>query len=167
MRRKEREVTDTGDISAVLEEAQVLHLGFNDNGHVYVVPVNFGWEQSGDGAYTLYVHGAKAGRKYGLIAGAGGKVAVGFELDARAKYVPSPGEDACHSTSRYASIVGEGTLSEVTDNAGRDRGMRAILRHVGHPAPGEAKFHEASLAQVAVMRLDVSELSCKINSPQE
>lgn len=37
MRRKEREVTDIDEIKTVIDSCFALHLGINDNGHIYIV----------------------------------------------------------------------------------------------------------------------------------
>ena len=62
MRRKDREITDPGEIRAIVERAKVLHLGLNGEERPYVVPLHYGveWEE---GLPVFYVHGAKEGRK--------------------------------------------------------------------------------------------------------
>ena len=62
MRRQDRKVTDPVLIEACMKESICLHVGFNDEGEVYILPVNFGYVIE-DGRYTLYFHGASAGRK--------------------------------------------------------------------------------------------------------
>ena len=66
MRRKDREITDPGEIRAIVERAKVLHLGLNGEERPYVVPLHYGveWEE---GLPVFYVHGAKEGRKLALL----------------------------------------------------------------------------------------------------
>ena len=66
MRRRDREVTDAEAIELFISKQQVIRIGFYDNGEVYIVPVNYGYELN-DGAYTFYFHGAKAGHKIDSI----------------------------------------------------------------------------------------------------
>ena len=43
MRRNDREVTEETEIRKVLDECKIVHLGFQDGGRVFVVPVNYGY----------------------------------------------------------------------------------------------------------------------------
>lgn len=66
MRRQDREVTDSARIREIISSCSVCRLGFCDGDEVYIVPLNFGYEEV-DGKYVFYFHGAKAGRKAELI----------------------------------------------------------------------------------------------------
>ena len=44
MRRKDREVTDTGEILKTVDKAKILHLGLFDGAYPYVVPLHYGYE---------------------------------------------------------------------------------------------------------------------------
>ncbi len=76
MRRSDRLVTDRDTIEMFLDEAKVIHLGLEDDGEIYVVPLNYGWEWKGE-TLMLYCHSAREGRKIDLI-GKGAK--VGFSV---------------------------------------------------------------------------------------
>ncbi len=65
MRRNDREITDETAVRQFISGEKILRVGFNDNGEVYIVPVNYGYSEA-DGRYTFYFHGAAAGRKYEL-----------------------------------------------------------------------------------------------------
>ena len=105
MRRHEREVTDIQEINEVLEKSFVLHVGFNDEGRVYIVPVNFGFEEK-DKNYVLYFHGARDGRKFNLISAGG---IAGFECET--DFELKAGKTACDYSAYYSSIIGEGICS--------------------------------------------------------
>lgn len=47
MRRNDREVTEETEIRKVLDECKIVHLGFQDGGRVFVVPVNYGYSYEG------------------------------------------------------------------------------------------------------------------------
>ena len=66
MRRKDREVTDFMQIENIISRCTCCRIGFYDDGEVYIVPLNFGYEAKGD-TYILYFHAAKEGRKIDLI----------------------------------------------------------------------------------------------------
>jgi uncharacterized protein len=153
MRRKEREVTDSGEIIKVLDTCFSLHVGFNDNGHIYIVPVNFGYTKT-DGKYTFYFHGAKDGRKYGLIRKGG---LVGFECDSDGEI--GTGESACNYTAFYASVVGEGIVSEIENKDEKRNALNGIMKKATGKDPWT--FPDIMLNKVGVFKIDVSELTCK------
>ncbi len=66
MTRREREVTDINEIIKILDNAKVLHLGLVDGDEPYVVPMNYGYIME-NGKLTIYLHGAKRGRKIDVM----------------------------------------------------------------------------------------------------
>ena len=48
MRRKDREVTYRELISGMLDMTEILHIAVKSEPFPYIVPVNFGYEWSGD-----------------------------------------------------------------------------------------------------------------------
>lgn len=81
MRRKDREITDISKIYNIITKCHCCRVGFNDDGEVYIVPLNFGFVPCDDGD-TFYFHGANEGRKINLIEK---NPCVGFELDTNYK----------------------------------------------------------------------------------
>ena len=43
MRRKDREVTDIGEIENIIEKAKIVHVGMVDGNAPYVVPMQYGY----------------------------------------------------------------------------------------------------------------------------
>ena len=76
MRRRDREITDNEKIKEIIKACDCCRLGLNDNGKVYIVPLNFGFTEE-NGNYTFYFHGARTGRKLDIIKQ---NNCVGFEL---------------------------------------------------------------------------------------
>ena len=110
MRRKDREVTDPIKIADVINRCACCRIGFYDDGEVYIVPLNFGYAIK-DNSYTFYFHGAKEGRKIGLIYK---NPKVGFEMDTNhAVYAHGGSETACDYTARFQSVIGNGIMSIV------------------------------------------------------
>ena len=58
MRRSDREITDADRITEIIEECKIMRIGFNDNEEVYIVPLNYGHEET-DGKHYFYFHGQK------------------------------------------------------------------------------------------------------------
>ena len=66
MRRKDREVTDFDTIVKIIDECEIIRIGLADGDFPYIVPLNFAYIVK-DRQIDFYVHGAMAGRKYGLM----------------------------------------------------------------------------------------------------
>ena len=153
MRRKDREITDPAKIQEIIDHCTCCRVGFNDGGEVYIVPVSFGYEKQGD-AYTLYFHGATAGRKFEL---AQARPNVGFEMDTN--YQLTTADTACNFSARFQSIIGTGRLSLVEDFHEKAKGLnRVMLRASGK---SDWEFTEKMLHSVAIFKLEVTSLSCK------
>ncbi len=60
MRRKDREIT------RLFHRVIASGFGFNDDGQVYIVPLNYGYFVEAD-TYIFYFHGAREERKIELI----------------------------------------------------------------------------------------------------
>ena len=95
MRRNDREVTEETEIRKVLDECKIVHLGFQDGGRVFVVPVNYGYTYE-EGKLTVYFHGADAGLKREL---AESNPVIGFEIDNGGAM--GRAEKACDYTEYY------------------------------------------------------------------
>lgn len=148
MRRAERAITDHAGIEAVLTEATVLHLGLVDDAVAYVVPMNFGWA---DGA--VWLHSAAAGRKFRLLS-AGPRVSFTVVAEASLRR----GDTACRHSMAYRSVMGTGRAVVVGDDAGKRRGLTAIMAKVG---PGPWDFPDEILRRTAVVRIAVDDLTGK------
>ncbi|MGN0739480.1 MAG: pyridoxamine 5'-phosphate oxidase family protein [Treponema sp.] len=153
MRRHEREVTDTQEINEVLEKSFVLHIGFNDNSRVYVVPVNFGYEEK-DGNYFLYFHGARDGRKFALISSAGN---VGFECET--DFELKAGKTACDYSAYYASIIGEGIVSEIAGLNEKKSALNLIMKKA--TGKSDWDYPDVMLEKTGVFKIKVTDMCCK------
>ncbi len=151
MRRRDREITDAREIARIMELCQVVSVAFAGE-TPYVVPVNFGFAME-DGAFCLYIHGAREGEKLRRMA-----------LDPRAAFAMYTEEtlleagSACGYTMDFLSVCGSGTLEALSGEEKR----YGITRIMAHYAPGKAfAFEEKMLEAVTVLRLRVSEISGK------
>lgn len=155
MRRKEREVTDIKKLEKIIDACHICRVGFACKGHVYIVPVNFGYVCEG-GAYTFYFHGAKEGRKMELIKES---PMAGFEMDTG--YELKTAAAACGYSAYFQSIVGQGKVSVVEDAEEKRKGLRAVMEHAS--GNGEWEFQDQMLEAVCVWKLAVTELAGKEN----
>ena len=154
MRRKDRQITDTAAISHVIDSCDVCRIAISDGEIPYIVPMNFGYTFE-EGVLTLYLHGASEGRKIDLIRAAGGWAA--FEMDTDHDLVS--GEVACDYSFRYHSVIGGGVITFAATSEEKEAGLRQILRHYG--GSDDLPMQKAFLAQTCVMKMTVTEYSCK------
>ena len=120
MRRRDRAVTSPTEIVEIMSRCEVLHLAIAAQPAPYLLPVNFGMEPDG---MTLYVHGAMEGTKYDLLAK---NDQVGFEMECTSGLVLDEASHSC--TMNYESVMGWGTVSEVTDLDGKLHALDCIMR---------------------------------------
>lgn len=153
MRRKDREITDMAKIKEIIGRCDCCRIGFNDNGTVYIVPVNFGFMEN-QGGFTFYFHGASKGRKAEL---AKDKPKVGFELDTNYQLIES--EVACGYSARYQSVIGNGQLEIAEGAEEKKKGLNVIMEHV--TGKNDWPFDDKAVNSVTVFKLTVTDLSCK------
>lgn len=122
MMRREREITDHGQITAILDQGKVVHLGLCEDGWPYVVPMNYGWTET-DGRLRLYVHGAREGYKYAVLA-KNPRVAFSVETE----IIPFGGELPCQYGTGYACVMGRGTARDVTDVEEKKQALTILMK---------------------------------------
>lgn len=155
MRRKDREITEISKIQEVMEACTCLHLGLNDQGRVYVVPLNFGYELVDD-QFTLFFHGATEGRKTEVIRN---NPCVGFEMETG--YQLQPNAAACNYSAAFQSVIGEGTVEILTDPEEKRHALNKIMYH--NTGREQWDFPEIMIKKTNVFRLAVERLTCKIH----
>lgn len=153
MRRKDREITDSLKIADIISRCTCCRIGFNDDGGVYIVPLNFGYEVR-DNTYVLYFHGAKEGRKLDLIRK---NPQVGFEMDT--DYALNEADIACGYSARFQSIIGNGVVSMVSEPEEKRLGLSLLMEH--NTGKRDWDFNDKKLNAVAVFKLTVTKMSCK------
>ncbi len=152
MTRREREVTDIDKIKEILDKSKVLHLGLVDGDEAYVVPMNYGYTLE-DGKLTLWLHGAKRGRKLDLIRA---NHKVFFEMECGIQ--PFEGEIACKYGIEYSSIMGRGKAEIIEDIEIK----KAALSYLMKTQTGkDFEFEDKMAAVVSIIRIDVSEFTAK------
>ncbi len=153
MRRKDREVTDFMKIENIISRCTCCRIGFYDDGEVYIVPLNFGYEAKGD-TYTFYFHGAQEGRKIDLIQN---NPVVGFEMDTN--YALNEADIACGYSARFQSVIGTGVVSIVSEINEKRRGLSLLMEH--NTGKRNWDFNENMFNAVTVFKLEVTKMSCK------
>ena len=153
MRRKDREVTDTGTILHIADQAGILRLSLFDDEYPYIVPLHYGYSFE-NGQLFFYMHSAKEGRKLELIK-ANPRVCI--ELDCDTKLI-SGGENPCEYGSSYASIIGRGTAEIVSDEEEKIKGLTLLMQNqTGRYFEIDSKM----AASVDIIKVTVTEYTAK------
>ena len=154
MRRRDREITDNEKIKEIIKACDCCRLGLNDNGKVYIVPVNFGFTEENE-KYTFYFHGAKTGRKLDIIKQ---NNYAGFEFDTNHE-IYTKGDKACDYTARFQSIIGNGKITIIENSNEKMKALLELMKH--NTGKSEWEFDERMIKAVTVFKLEVEEMSCK------
>ena len=153
MRRKELAVTEPEKIDAIITSCDCFRLAFADGTHPYIVPLSFGYERQGT-VQRFYFHSAGAGRKVTLCRTLG---YAGFELDNNRRLKPQ--DTACGYSMAYQSVVGEGTLRELTDSGEKTRALQCVMKQ--YSGRDDWEMPSAAVEKTCVFCLTVTELSAK------
>ncbi len=154
MRRKDRELTESSEIRAVLEKADVCHLAMSDNNVPYLVTMNFGL--SSDKNIILYFHSAHEGKKIDILK-RNNLVCFGADIDH--ELLMSETGTSCGCSMRYSSVVGTGSVSFITERSEKYEAMEAIMKHYSQKA--SHVFAEEMMDRTTILRLDVKEIAGK------
>lgn len=124
MRRAEKEVKDLEQLEEILRDCNTVRIGTQDAEGMFIVPVNYGYDLT-EGQLTLYLHSAREGRKAAAFRRGG---AVAFEMDCGHQLMTA--EQACSYSCAYRSIMGSGTIRELTEPQEKYEALNAIMRHM-------------------------------------
>jgi len=124
MRRKDREVTDTGQIELILDGCKTCHLAMVDDGQPYVVPLSYAYTLE-DGVISLYFHSAKDGRKIGALRE---NNAVCFEISIEGEPIFTA-EAPCDSGFYYSSVIGFGSAEFIDNIDGKRSALSYLMKH--------------------------------------
>ena len=152
MTRREQQVTDINEIIEILEKSKVVHVGMIDGDEPYVVPMNYGYVLE-DGKLTIYLHGAKRGRKIDAIK-ANPKVFYEMCCD----ITPFEGEVACKYGITYASIMGRGLATLVEDVEEKKQALSILMKT---QTGKDFQFEDKLTTVVSIIKIDTLEFTAK------
>lgn len=150
--RREREVTDINEIFGILDRAKIVHVGMIDGNMPYVVPMNYGYVMENN-VLTLYLHGARSGRKLDIIR-SNPNVFVEIDTD----IIPFEGELACQYGVSYSSVMGKGTAEIIDDVDEKKRGLSVLMKT---QTGKDFEFTEKMANVVSVIKVKVSDFTAK------
>ena len=152
MTKRERQVTDEEQITAILDAGKVLHLGLSVNDEPYVVPMNYGYVREGE-KLVVYLHSAVRGKKLDMIRE---NPKVFFEICCDLQ--PFDSVKPCQYGMAYSSVMGKGTARIVEDVEEKMAAMTALMKT---QTGKDFSFNERLVSIVAVIRIDVEEYTAK------
>lgn len=150
--KREREVTDPGEILEILDKSKVVHIAMVDGDEPYLVPLNYGYTME-DGKLTLYVHGAVKGRKIDVLR-VNPKVFFSMECDVES----FEGPVACRYGMVYASLMGAGKAEILEDPEEKKAGLSILMKT---QTGKEFVFDDRMVSIVSVIRIPVEYYTAK------
>lgn len=152
MTRRDRQVTDINEIIKILDKSKVVHLGMVDGDEPYVVPMNYGYTMK-EGKLTLYLHGAKQGKKLDIICA---NPKVFFEMDCDIQ--PIEGDTACEYSTAYASVMGRGSAEIVENNEAKKYALSVLMKT---QTGKDFTFDDKMINAVTVIKITALEYTAK------
>jgi uncharacterized protein len=149
MRRKDKEIQDRKAIDEIITRAEVCRLGLCSDNKPYVVPVSFGY----DGKY-IYFHTASEGMAIDYLLA---NDQVCFEVEHEVRVVRNDNK-ACGWTHSFYSVIGFGTVQELSDTSQK---IYALNRVMEHYSGKEWDFEEEMVNKVRVWNVSVERVTGK------
>lgn len=144
MRRKDREVRETGEIKKILDLCKTACVSMVDGDAPYAVPLSYGYDLD-DGRLVLYFHCAKQGRKIEILK-KHPEVCFAIFNEGEPVHTDTP----CNSGTYFSSVIGNGT-AEFIENADEQRYALRVL--FAHQTGDAVEFTEQQAAAVAVFKI--------------
>ena len=151
MRRKDRQITDHGQILDIVRRCRVCRLALNNGDYPYIVPLNYGFEDTPEGL-VLYFRSASRGTKLDLMAA---DPHAAFEMDCGTELISGSEPGEC--SMAYESVMGRGTLEMLE---GEEK-LRALQLLVDHYHPEGFDWNRAHIPYTVVFKLTAEELTAK------
>ena len=146
---------DRETIYAIVDEALVAHVGFEDGGQVFVMPMTYG--RLGD---RLILHGAQKAR-FARVARSGASFCVTVTLLDGLILAKS----ALHHSMNYRSVVAIGSAQEIIEEEEKTATLRAVVEHVVRGRWAETRQpNDAELKATAVFGMPLNDASATIRS---
>lgn len=148
MRRSDKSITDKIEIKEILTNSFICNVGIFDDIYPYVVSMNYGYKDN-----CLYFHCAPKGKKIDLIEK---NNRVGFEITHSEELVT--GDIACKWTTKYSSIMGQGSIDIIADREGKISGLDVIMKQHGK---NDNSYSDKMIDAVLVLKLNIENLTAK------
>jgi uncharacterized protein len=149
MRRSEKEITDSKEIDAIMENALVSRIALANNNCPYIVPVNFVMRDN-----HLYFHCASEGRKIEIIKS---NNQVCFEVDDAVSV--APGDSACSWGTKYLSVIGFGLAFIIEDMDAKKEALNWLMEK--YAGGSDFSYKEVALGKMIVVDIKIEKITGK------
>jgi nitroimidazol reductase NimA-like FMN-containing flavoprotein (pyridoxamine 5'-phosphate oxidase superfamily) len=143
-----KKITDRAEMEAILNRAEICRLAMADGNVPYVVALNYGCADN-----CLYIHCAPEGKKIDIIRK---NNRVCFEVNVDVEMVNT---DTVHKCStKYKSVIGHGTASIITDDAGKKAGLNVLMAQYSDIAH---EYLQELLDKMVIIKVEVDSMTGK------
>lgn len=149
MRRFDKEIKDPREIDAILQSAPVCRIALIDDGHPYIIPVNFAVRD-----HHLYFHSATTGKKIDILRK---NSSVCFEVDIPGDLVC--GETACSWSMKFKSVIGFGDAFFIVANDEKITFLNMLMKK--YAGRDSFFYSDEALDKVLVIGVRIKEISGK------
>ncbi len=151
MRRKEKEITDNREILDIIKKGRFTSISMSKQNEPYIITLSYGYDQA---KHAFYFHCAKDGQKIELI---------NSNPQVCGTIIEDNGYDE-ECVQKFRSIVYRGTITIITEIEEKKHGFEILINHL-EKNPSETKkkllTSEEEYIKPAILRLDITELTCK------
>ena len=152
VRRKEKEITDAGEMREILASCRLAAVALCRNGEPYIVTMNYGWDAENE---ALYFHCAHEGQKIDFI-NANDRVC--------ATVVEDHGYRHGECEHAYRSVVIRGTIGIVEELEEKKHGLKVLLEHQEkEPEPISKRTlpDDGSYGKLGVLKINIENIPGK------
>ncbi len=152
-RLPKRSSYDFKEITKILDDSFVCHIGFSINGQPFVIPTCYGRKND-----EIFFHGAKTSRMLGHIK-TGSEICITITLLDGIVLARS----AFHHSINYRSVVLFGKANELTNPKEKIKALKIITEHIITGRWNDVrKPNEKELNATSVFSLKIDEASAKV-----
>lgn len=159
MRRKDREITALDEIQNIIDKCREVRLAMICDGEPYIVALNFGYDLI-DGVLTLYLHGAREGKKITTLKNAPD---VFFQMNCDSEPIVGSPDRPCAFGWKYKSVAGRGKARFIDTQNEKIFALNKIIAHT-FGTNNAYDFPCAALADTCVFAVDCIDFTAKHRS---
>ena len=148
MRRRDKEITDKGELEEIIAKSNVCRLAMCDGDKPYIVPLCFGKKGN-----CLYFHSARKGKKIDILKK---NPSVCFEFEIFAQVIKSA--EACKWGMKFRSVIGYGKAEFIENDAQKIKAFDIIMNQYGESSP---VYEEKPLKAATIIRVEIESMTGK------
>ncbi len=143
-------ISDRGEIDAVIRACKTCYVAMSDNGLPYVLPMNFALE--GD---TIILHSAQSGRMWDTLK-KNPRVCINWTLGEELAWQDE--SVGCSYRVKSKSVNVEGSVDFIEDYDEKYRLMQSTMAQY---SSREFKFNRPAILNVGIMRVKIENISAR------